>query len=81
MHAGLHISRGLGLHCFAVAATAAKPTAAVVKKAHGFTLQREQFIKEYDSNVLIYKHDKTGEPPVCTERSLSVIQLPCQTLG
>jgi len=53
-------SRAQSLRCYAALATAVKPTAAAVKEAHGFTLQREQFIKEYDSHVLIYKHNKTG---------------------
>lgn len=45
---------------YAVAA-AAPPKAAVVKEAHGFKLTREQFVKEYDSTLLLYKHEKTGE--------------------
>ena len=49
---------------FAVsAAPATKPAAAVnvVTEAHGFKLQRQQFVREYDSTVLLYKHEKTGE--------------------
>ncbi|GLC71241.1 hypothetical protein PLESTF_001094000 [Pleodorina starrii] len=36
------------------------PPAGIVDKAHGFTLQRQQYVKEYGSHVLMYKHDKTG---------------------
>uniref|UniRef100_A0A7S3VL18 Peptidase M16C associated domain-containing protein n=1 Tax=Dunaliella tertiolecta TaxID=3047 RepID=A0A7S3VL18_DUNTE len=50
--------------CFAAAAEAppaAPPApASAVKEAHGFELQRQQWIKEYDSHMLIYKHKKTG---------------------
>ena len=45
----------------AAAAPAAKPVVQVVQEAHGFKLQRQQFVKEYDSTVLLYKHGKTGE--------------------
>ena len=34
--------------------------AGVVSKAHGFTLTRQQYVKEYGSHVLMYTHDKTG---------------------
>ncbi len=44
-----------------MAATAVKPPAAPVKEAHGFELQREVFVKEYDSHMLVYKHKKTGK--------------------
>ncbi|GLI61559.1 hypothetical protein VaNZ11_003968 [Volvox africanus] len=43
----------------AAASTATLPDA-IVTKAHGFTLHRTQFVKEYGSHVLLYKHDKTG---------------------
>ncbi|KAG2493609.1 hypothetical protein HYH03_008126 [Edaphochlamys debaryana] len=43
----------------AVAAPSA-PAVAVPEKAHGFTLQRQQYIKEYGSTMVLYKHDKTG---------------------
>ncbi|KAF5843319.1 Metalloenzyme, LuxS/M16 peptidase-like protein [Dunaliella salina] len=50
--------------CFAAAAEAppAVPPApaSAVKEAYGFELQRQQWIKEYDSHMLIYKHKKTG---------------------
>lgn len=36
------------------------PPAVAIKEAHGFELQRHQFIREYDSHMLIYKHKKTG---------------------
>ena len=52
------------MRVFAVsAAPATKPAAAVnvVTEAHGFKLQRQQFVREYDSTVLLYKHEKTGE--------------------
>ena len=32
----------------------------MLQEAHGFELQRQQWIKEYDSHMLIYKHKKTG---------------------
>ncbi|GFR50856.1 hypothetical protein Agub_g13138 [Astrephomene gubernaculifera] len=40
--------------------TAPAPPAGAVERAHGFTLQRQQYVKEYGSHVLLYKHDKTG---------------------
>ncbi len=52
------------MRVFAVsAAPATKPAAAanIVQEAHGFKLQRQQFVREYDSTVLLYKHEKTGE--------------------
>lgn len=54
-------SRADAVRTFAVAATApVKAVSAPPKHVHGFTLIREQFVKEYDSHVLMYKHDKTG---------------------
>jgi len=50
----------MGLRCFAVAATQVAPPAGAVKEAHGFVLDRQQYVKEYDSHVLLYKHKKTG---------------------
>ena len=44
----------------AAAAPATKAAPAVVTEAHGFKLQRQQFVKEYDSTVLLYEHKKTG---------------------
>ena len=58
----------------AAAAPAAKPVVQVVQEAHGFKLQRQQFVKEYDSTVLLYKHGKTGEatdPNLPTSQSVS----------
>ena len=37
------------------------PKAAAVE-AHGFKLVREQFVSEYNSLVLMYRHEKTGMP-------------------
>jgi hypothetical protein len=52
----------------AYAVAAAEPAAGkqveIVKEAHGFELVRHQFVREYDSNVCLYRHKKTGEPPV-----------------
>lgn len=49
------------LSAMAVAApAAAQQTKDFVKQAHGFTLVQQQFVREYDSHVLMYKHDKTG---------------------
>jgi hypothetical protein len=49
---------------FSAQAAAAAPAAAVkhdiIKEAHGFKLEREQFVKEYDSTVLLYRHQRTG---------------------
>jgi hypothetical protein len=45
----------------AVAApAAAAPAAEFAKEAHGFQLVQQQFVREYDSHVLLYKHKKTG---------------------
>eukprot|EP00879_Flechtneria_rotunda_P006113 GHRR01006426.1.p1 GENE.GHRR01006426.1~~GHRR01006426.1.p1 ORF type:complete len:1001 (+),score=416.66 GHRR01006426.1:475-3477(+) len=45
----------------AAPATAAAPQAtSFAKEAHGFELVRQQFVHEYDSHVLLYKHQKTG---------------------
>jgi Zn-dependent M16 (insulinase) family peptidase len=43
------------------AAASVRPAdAKFVTEAHGFKLVRHQFVKEYDSMVLLYKHEKTG---------------------
>ena len=34
--------------------------AAAPKELHGFELVREHFVQEYDSQVLMYRHKKTG---------------------
>ncbi|KAF8058036.1 PREP1 [Scenedesmus sp. PABB004] len=44
----------------AVAAPAAAPAASFPKEAHGFELVQQQFVREYDSQVLLYRHKKTG---------------------
>lgn len=36
------------------------PAKELVKEAHGFELMRQQYVKEYDSLVGLYKHKKTG---------------------
>jgi len=46
----------------AVAAPATQPSAKeFVQSAHGFNLVQQQFVRECDSHVLLYKHQKTGE--------------------
>ncbi len=30
------------------------------KEAHGFTLVEQQYLAEYDSTALLYRHKKTG---------------------
>ncbi len=55
--------RGAAARPAAVAAPEAAPRArgyAAPKSAHGFTLIEEQYIEEYDSLALLYRHDKTG---------------------
>lgn len=49
------------LSAMAVAAPAAVQAPSFAKEAHGFELVTQQFVKEYDSHVLLYKHKKTGE--------------------
>jgi hypothetical protein len=39
-----------------------------VKQAHGFSLVQQQFVREYDSHVLMYKHDKTGAVQAAVHR-------------
>lgn len=40
---------------------------AAPKELHGFELVREHFVQEYDSQVLMYRHKKTGKhlPAAC----------------
>ncbi|KIY92884.1 hypothetical protein MNEG_15079 [Monoraphidium neglectum] len=54
--------RPLGVRAYAVAAAepAAGKQVEIVKEAHGFELVRHQFVREYDSNVCLYRHKKTG---------------------
>lgn len=51
-------------YAVSVSAVAAPANASTVKPApkdlHGFELVEEQFITEYDSQVLLYRHKKTG---------------------
>ncbi|KAL3139941.1 hypothetical protein ABBQ38_004231 [Trebouxia sp. C0009 RCD-2024] len=44
----------------AVAAPAAEPTVQVSTDIHGFHLERQQWVAEYNSTVLLYRHEKTG---------------------
>lgn len=44
----------------AVAAPAEAQAKPAPQKLHGFTLVEEQYVAEYDSQVVLYKHDKTG---------------------
>lgn len=44
----------------AVAAPIPAATKPAPKQLHGFTLVEEQYISEYGSQVLLYRHDKTG---------------------
>lgn len=44
----------------AVAAPAAEPTEQVSSDIHGFKLERQQWVAEYNSTVLLYRHKKTG---------------------
>ncbi|PSC73335.1 presequence protease chloroplastic mitochondrial-like [Micractinium conductrix] len=44
----------------AVAAPAEAQVKPAAQKLHGFTLVEEQYVSEYGSQVLLYKHDKTG---------------------
>ena len=41
-------------------AAAAQKSKEFVQQAHGFKLVQQQFVREYDSHVLMYKHEKTG---------------------
>eukprot|EP00775_Hariotina_reticulata_P005466 gene5466-5701_t len=61
------VPAALGRRGLAISAVAAPAEAAVQqssrdfpKAAHGFELVQQQFVKEYDSHVLLYKHSKTG---------------------
>ncbi len=52
--------RSLSAMAVAAPTTAAAQQKEFVKQAHGFTLVQQQFVREYDSHVLMYKHEKTG---------------------
>ena len=54
--------------CPQIQAVAVAPAPAVEQKTydapkslHGFELVRDEFVAEYDSRVLTYRHQKTGE--------------------
>ena len=44
----------------AVAAPAAEPAEHASSDIHGFELERQQWVAEYNSTVLLYRHKKTG---------------------
>ena len=70
--AAMAASKDRGAASLAASAAAvqapASPSAARVKpadyrapkEAHGFELVREQYVREYDSHVALYRHKKTG---------------------
>ncbi len=63
LHAGWYTS---GVQTRAAAVLEAPPTQQeydAPKHAHGFVLERDQFVAEYDSRVLTYRHEKTGKHP------------------
>lgn len=41
-------------------APASHPAVNAPKEAHGFTLVEQQYLAEYDSTALLYRHKKTG---------------------
>jgi hypothetical protein len=50
------------------------------KSLHGFELVRDQFVAEYDSRVLTYRHQKTGEHSVRT-RAVALWMRGSSTMG
>jgi hypothetical protein len=61
------VPAAIGRRSLAISAVAAPAETAVQeasrdfpKAAHGFELVQQQFVREYDSHVLLYKHSKTG---------------------
>lgn len=50
-----------GVRVYGSAAPAQERSVDAVKEAHGFTLARQEFVKEYNSEVLVYKHNKSGD--------------------
>ena len=44
--------------------------AAAPKELHGFELVREHFVQEYDSQVLMYRHKKTGKSHILVSTSV-----------
>jgi hypothetical protein len=52
--------RSLSAMAVAAPTAAAQQSKEFVQQAHGFKLVQQQFVREYDSHVLMYKHEKTG---------------------
>lgn len=55
----------------AVAVPAAEPAEQVSTDIHGFKLERQQWVAEYNSTVLLYRHEKTGQ------LASSILVTPC----
>ena len=51
----------LAAHAVAAPEAPAQSFPAAPQEAHGFTLQRAQWVQEYNSQVLLYRHEKTGK--------------------
>lgn len=68
--ADLSVGRNIQSRFSAVAAPVEEKTGPAshspVQEAHGFKLERHQFIKEYDSMVALYKHQKSGKLFPCS---------------
>jgi len=62
-------SRGLATTRPAAVASPPQTRPPPPAKLHGFTLVEEQYIAEYDSQVLMYRHDKTGAQVMSTINS------------
>jgi Zn-dependent M16 (insulinase) family peptidase len=60
MRSGRTAQPAARISAVAAPAEAAAAQVAAPKQAHGFTLVEEQYVPEYNSQVLMYKHDKTG---------------------
>lgn len=66
----------LAAHAVAAPEAPAQSFPAAPQEVHGFTLQRAQWVQEYNSQVLLYRHEKTGEalqPGLCTTVPVSVL--------
>ena len=66
----------LAAHAVAAPEAPAQSFPAALQEVHGFTLQRAQWVQEYNSQVLLYRHEKTGEalqPGLCTTVPVSVL--------
>ena len=48
---------------------------AAPKQLHGFELVRQQFVQEYNSQVLMYRHTKTGASSILLECPVIVASL------